>query len=250
MAAVLPNTRIIQIVTNQNPFQFVSGDGDLGQVHRVHLKSMIVPNTEYNVNSKTKAISITAGDMAAVGDIPEGQYNIVEYMAALKVVLDVAANPNTFTITQSALTKKLTFVKSAGNQFTITNESDSRRLIGQASAKTSTALSLVTDGIPDLSGLRMVGIRSYTLGKFKISEGDTVAEKRKTNVLGGLPMTAAFGGILKIEEDESTLNAVYFSGYKNVSNFDIELVDETGAGIELNGAEWIVTMEIHIMGAR
>ena len=171
-------------------------------------------------------------------------------MAALKVVLDVAANPNTFTITQSALTRKLTFVKSAGNQFTIGSESDSRRLLGQSAAKTSAALSLVTDGIPDLSGLRMVAVRSYTLGKFKISEGDTAAESRKTNILGGLPMTAEFGGILKVEEDESTLNAVYFSGYKNISNFDIELVDETGSCVELNGAEWIVMFEIHVLGAR
>ena len=248
--SILPNTRIIQITTNSNPFRFVSDDGDLGQVHRVHLKNLIVPNTEYNVNSKTAAISITAADMIAVDAIPLGQYNIVEYMAALKVVLDVAANPNTFTITQSGLTRKLTFVKSGGAEFSVTVDSDSRRLIGQATAKSSTGLSLTTDAIPDLSGLRLVGIGSYTLGKFKISEGDTVSESQKNVVLGSLPMDAPFGSILKVEVDEDTLNAAYFAGYKNVSNFDIRLLDEADELIELNGAEWIISMEIHVRGSR
>jgi len=248
--AILPNTRFVQIISNQNPFSFISNDGDLGQVHRVHLKSLVIPNTEYNVNSKTSAIDITAADMLAVGPIPEGQYNITQYIAALKVVLDVAAAPNTFTITQSALTKKLTLTKSGGAEFTIGAESASKRLLGQSAAKTSTGLVLVCDNIPDLSGLRIVAFKSYTLGKFKISEGDTDDESKKSNVMGGMPMTAGFGELLKIEESEETLNAVYFPGYKNISNFDMELVDESGDRLELNGVEWIINIEIHIKGAK
>ncbi len=248
--AMLPNTRIVQIVTNQNPFSFVSGDGDLGQVHRIHLKSLVLPNTEYNVNSKTASVNITAADMIAVDPIPLGQYNITQYLAALKVVLDIAATPNTFSITQSALTKKITFTKSGGAEFTIGAESDSRRLIGQSSAKTSTGLVLVCDNIPDLSGLRVVAFKSYALGKFKISQGDTLSESNKYMVMGAHPMQAGFGEILKIEENEDTLNAVYFPGYKNISNFDMELVDENGEQLELNGTEWILNMEIHVMGAR
>jgi len=248
--AVLPNTRYVQILTNQNPFSFVSSDSDLGQVHRIHLKSIVIPNTEYNVNSKTASINITAADMIAVGPIPLGQYNITQYLAALKVVLDTAAAPNTFTITQSALTKKITFTKSGGAEFTIGAESDSRRLIGQSSAKTSTGLVLVCDNIPDLSGLRVVVFKSYTLGKFKISEGDTEDEKKKSNVMGGMPMTVGFGEMLKVEESEETLNAVYFPGYKNISNFDMELVDESGNRLELNGVEWMINMEVHVKGAK
>jgi hypothetical protein len=247
--AVLPNTRIIQIQSNSNPFRFVSSDTDLGQVHRVHLKSFILPNTEYNLNSKTNRVVITATDMLPVGNIPQGQYTISDLLTALKLVLDVASAPNTFTITQSPLTRKLTFVKSGGSQFTIGYESPIARIIGQHTAKTSVALSLTTNSIPDLSGLRMAVINSYTLGRFMISEGDTPEESQKSNVLGALPMTAIFGGTLKYESDESTLNATYFNGYKNVSNFDIALVDSTGGLLELNGCEFIMSLEAHILGS-
>jgi len=246
--SVLLNTRLVQVVTARNPFKFSSDDPDLGQVHRVHLKTAIVPNTEYNVNSKSKSIDITAGDMLAVADLPEGQYNITELIAALKVVLDVAAAPNTFTITQSALTKKLTFVKSAGNEFTVGVESDVARLIGQRLAKTSVGLTMTSDGIPDLSGMRLVVFKSFTLGKFKISGGDTALESRKTNVLGSTPMTAPFGGVLKDEQTEETLDSHYFAGYKNISRFDISLVDEDDELLELNNVEWLLELEVHVKG--
>ena len=245
----IPNTRIVQVVTNKNPFRFVSQDSDLGQVHRVHLKTLIVPNTEYNVNYKSNKVALTASDMIAVADIPVGNYDIPDFLDALKTVLDVAGSPNTFAITQNALTKKITFVKSAGAEFTIGNESKMKRLIGQSSSKTSSGLSLECDGIPDLSGMRLVVINSYNLGKFKISQGDTKLESRKTSCLGSQPMTAGFGGVLKLEQDEDTLDSIYFAGYKNISDFDISLTDENSELLELNNTEWIIELECHVRGS-
>lgn len=246
---VLPNTRLVQVATTANPFRFVTDDLDLGQIHRCHVKSCVIPNSEYNVNNKTNTVDITAGDMAVVGNLPVGQYDITTFLAALKVILDVAANPNTFTITQNNLTKKLTFVKSGGNEFTIGLESQISRLIGQVPSKTSVGLTLTTDSIPDLSGMRIVVFKSFTLGRFKISSGDTALEKRKTNTIGSLPMTAAFGSLMKVEQTEETLNATSFQGYKNVSNFDIALVDEDDELLELNGVEYLLEFEMHNKGA-
>jgi hypothetical protein len=249
--SVLTNTRIVQIVASTNPFKFVSDDGDLGQVHRVHLKTLIVPNTEYNVNSKTDGVSISAADMIAVTPIPLGQYNTLNtFLDALKVVLDVAAAPNTFTITVNPLTLKLVFVKSGGAEFTIAAESQIRRLIGQNAQKTSVGLSLTCDAIFDLSGLRSIVIQSFTLGKFLISEGDTAAESVKSVVLGAVSMDANFGDVLKRDETEETLNYASFAGYKNISSFDVALVDEFGLLLELNNAEWLLQLEVHIAGNR
>jgi hypothetical protein len=247
--ATLPNTRIVQIQTNQNPFRFVSQDTDLGQVHRVHLKSCIVPNTEYNINNKTSGVGITSADMIAVAPVPVGQYTLATYLAALKVVLDVAAAPNTFTVVQDLLTRKLIFTKSAGAEFSILKESSFGRLIGQHNLISSVGLTLTTESIPDLSGMRIVLFGSYTLGRFQISEGDTKEESQKTNILGALPMSSKFGELLKFESDESTLNSSYFAGYKNISNFDISLTDSDGELLELNGTEWLLSLEIHTKGS-
>ena len=245
----LPNTRIVQIQTNKNPFNFISQDTDLGQVHRVHLKSCIVPNTEYNVNNKTSGVGIIAADMLAVAPVPVGQYTLTNYLVALKVVLDVAAAPNTFTITQNPLTRKLTFTKSAGASFSITKESPFSRLVGQHNLITSVGLTLTTESIPDLSGMRIVLFESYTLGRAQISGGDTTAESQKINILGALPMTEKFGELLKYESDESTLNSTYFAGYKNISNFNVRLSDSDGELLELNETEWLISLECHTIGS-
>ena len=248
--SVLTNTRIVQVVTNNNPFKFVSTDPDLGQVHRVHLKTLVVPNTEYNVNTKTQVVDITSIDMMPVDDLPLGQYTLSALLAALKIVLDVAAFPETFTITQNTLTLKLTFIKSGGTEFTISAESPLRRLIGQSKAKTSVGLILECDSVFDLSGTRLVVLESFTLGKVKVSEGDTAAESQKSTVLGSVATLVPFGGVLKVNETEETLNYCSFPGYKNISTFDLRLVDETGELLELNNTEWLMELEVHIAGAQ
>ena len=246
--ATLPNTRIVQIVSSQNPVSFRSGDIDLGQVSRVHLKTIILPNTEFNVNSKTATVLITASDMVGSVIVPQGQYDITAYLTALKVQLDAVSVPNTFTVTQDPTTFKLIFTKSGGAEFTISPNRASR-LTGQHTAKTSLALVLTSDGIPDMSGMRMVCFQSFTLGKFKMSSSATSTNITKTVVLGSEPMTAPFGGVLKSEQTEETLDSHYFNGYHNCSTFEMLLVDENGESLELNGCEWILSLEMHVRGA-
>tara|TARA_R110000782_G_scaffold132466_3_gene224527 strand:+ start:1111 stop:1845 length:735 start_codon:yes stop_codon:yes gene_type:complete len=240
----LPNTRIVQIVSNTNPTVFRSGDIDLGQVSRVHLKTLIIPNTEYNVNSKTDAVVIDGVSVV----VPQGQYNIDAYLTALKTQLDIASAPNTFTVAQNPNTFRLVFTKSGGAEFTIM-KSPASRLIGQHSTKTSVGLTLTTDGIPDLSGMRLVVFQSYTLGKFKISSLAGSTDTVKTVVLGGEPMSVPFGQVLKSESTEETLDSHYFNGYHNCSNFDMLLTDENGDALELNGSEFIISFEMHVKGS-
>jgi hypothetical protein len=186
--------------------------------------------------------------MGVAVPVPLGQYTLTEYLVALKASLD-STGINTFTITQSPLTKKLTITKSGGAEFSILLESPNGRLIGQHGFITSVGLTMTLESIPDMSGMRLCTIDSYTLGRFQISEGDTEAESKKTNILGALPMTAPFGGLLKYESDESTLNATYFQGYKNLSNFKISLTDSDGELLELNGMEWLISLEVHTLGS-
>ena len=244
--SLLPNTRICQIVSRTNPVTFRSGDIDLGQVSRVHLKTVIIPNTEFNVNSKTSKIVITSADMTPISFVPLGQYTSSAYLDALAIVLS-DAGPFPFTVTQDPNTFKITFTNAGGTEFTI-EPSGSSRLTGQHKSKTSIGLVLDGDSIPDFSGMRLVVFQSYTLGKFKISSS-VDSKIVKTVVLGSEPMTASFGGVLKVEQTEETLDSHYFNGYHNCANFDMLLTDENSQPLELNGCEWILEFEMHCKGS-
>jgi hypothetical protein len=75
------------------------------------------------------------------------RYTITTFIEALKVVLDIAAEPYAFTINVDLLTYKLTFIKSGGTAFTILDKTYNPMylLIGQDVNKTSIALTLESD---------------------------------------------------------------------------------------------------------
>ena len=111
-----PNVRLLRITNNEvasysngngSSIKFQTNDSDLHGVNRIHLKTSIIPNTQYNINTKNNIINIICDDMKTVEPIPVGQYTTTTFTEALKIVLDVAAFPNTFTIIVDPLTYKI-----------------------------------------------------------------------------------------------------------------------------------------------
>ena len=246
-----PNVRLLRVTNNEfAPFttgegssiKFQSNDSDLHGINRIHLKTSIIPNTQYNINTKNNRLVIVSGDMLEVPALPVGQYNITTYIAALTTALNIAAVPNTFAVTVDNLTHKLILTKSGGAEFTIAERSLNPMyvVIGQNDEKTSTGLILQLDNIYNLSGLRHVYIESFTLGKSLLT-----GSVKKYSVIADIPITVPFGYFQSDTFSEETLNVVYYRGYKNVSNFSINLVDEFGLPLELNGGHFSLVFEIH-----
>jgi len=246
-----PNVRLLRITNNeQSPFSsgtassisFQSNDSDLHGINRIHLKTSIIPNTQYNINNKNNTLNLTSVDMKTIDPIPIGQYTITTFIAALKVVLDIAAAPNTFTITPDPLTFKIIIVKSGGAQFTIQDKSVNPMFmaIGQNIVKTSVGNVLQCNNIYNLSGLRHVYIESFTLGKSLLT-----GSIKKYAVVADVPITVPFGSFQNDIYNENTLNVIFYRGYKNISNFNMRLVDEFGDLCEFNGAPFTLVFEIH-----
>ena len=247
-----PNVRLLRITNNeQSPFisgtassiSFQSNDSDLHGINRIHLKTSIIPNTQYNINNKNNTLNITWDDMnGPVAPIPVGQYTITTFIAALKVVLDDAAYPSSFTITPDPLTFKITIVKTGGNDFTIQDKSVNPMfmVIGQNTLKTSVGNVLHCNHIYNLSGLRHVYIESFTLGKSLLT-----GSIKKYAVVADVPITVPFGSFQNDIYNETSLNVIYYRGYKNISTFNMRLVDEFGDLCEFNGAPFTLVFEIH-----
>lgn len=246
-----PNVRLLRVTNNEfAPFttgegssiKFQSNDSDLHGINRIHLKTSIIPNTQYNINTKNNKLVLICADMAEIAPIPVGQYNITTYIEALLLVLNAAAAPNIFNITVNNLTHKLTLFKSGGAEFTIPDKRYNPMyiVIGQNEEKTSSTLILPLDNIYNLSGLRHVYIESYTLGKSLLT-----GSAKKYSVIADIPITVPFGYFQSDIHTEETLNVVYYRGFKSISSFNLSLVDEMGLPLELNGAHFALVFEIH-----
>jgi hypothetical protein len=246
-----PTVRLLRVTNNElSPYsegsgsdvKFQSNDSDLHGINRIHLKTSIIPNTQYNINTKNNLLQIMWDDMGGpIAPVPVGQYTIVQFIDALKTKLDIIASPETFDIIADPITYKLTFVKSAG-EFTIAGKNDNPMflVIGQIVEKTSVGGILQCDNMYNLSGLRHVYVESFTLGKSLLT-----GSVKKYSIIADIPITVPFGAYQSDTFSEETLNVVYYRGFKNISNFAIRLVDEGGELLELNGAPFSLVFEIH-----
>jgi len=247
-----PTVRLLRVTNNElSPYsegggsdvKFQSNDSDLHGINRIHLKTSIIPNTQYNINTKNNLLQITwLGMTGPMQPIPVGQYSITTFIAALKTQLDIAGGLTTFDIIANPLTYKLTIIKNGGNEFTIAPKNDNPMflVIGQIVQKTSIGGILQCDNIYNLSGLRHVYVESFTLGKSLLT-----GSVKKYSLIADIPITVPFGAYQSDIHTEETLNVVYYRGFKNISNFSIRLVNEVGELLELNGAPFTFVFEIH-----
>ena len=247
-----PNVRLLRVTNNEvssyssgsgASIKFQSNDSDLHGVNRIHLKTSIIPNTQYNINSKNNLLNISWADMAGpFAPLPVGQYNITTFIAALQAEFDLITGEGAFEVVADPLTYKITITRLNGINFTIADKSVNPMylVLGQDKAKTSIGGVLECDSIYNLSGLRHVYVESFTLGKSLLT-----GSVKKYSTVADIPISVPFGSFQNDIHTEEGLNNVYYKGWKNVSNFEMQLVDEFGDLIEFNGAPWILIFEIH-----
>lgn len=225
---------------------FRTNDGDLHQIHRVLLKTVVFPNSAYNINKYNNTLFIGGPDIDEVGPIEIGQYNLSQFMVALKEVLDAASTPWTWTIAQDPITRKLMFSKNGGEEFFIYGKKDLNKMWRESGAKETTqsvGLTAFTSGIPDLSGLRHVYVESLLAGA-QILTGDI----NKYSIMADFAISVPFGAYQTIEYDQHTMNQISYRGSKQLSKFDVRFTDDQNRELLLNGLDWVLVFEIHSIG--
>ena len=249
--ATHPNVRLLRITNNElstyssgsgASIKFQSNDSDLHGINRIHLKTSIIPNTQYNINTKNNTLMVMWSEMSGpVPSIPVGQYTLTTFMAALETALNSVATVGVFTVTSDPLTYKI-IITTTGPNFIIADKSLNPMylVIGQDTQATSVGGVLQCANMFNLSGLRHVYVESFTLGKSLLT-----GSVRKYATIADIPITVPFGSFQSDVYTEQTLNAVYYKGFKNISSFQINLVNEFGEPLELNGAPFTLIFEIH-----
>lgn len=246
-----PNVRLLRVTNNElsayssgngASIKFQSNDSDLHGINRIHLKTSIIPNTQYNINSNNNKLMVMWSGMSGpVPPIPVGQYTLVPFMAALETALNSVATTGVFTVTSDPLTYKI-IITTTGPNFIIADKSLNPMylVIGQDTQVTSVGGVLQCANIYNLSGLRHVYVESFTLGKSLLT-----GSIKKYSMIADIPIRVPFGTFQSDVYTEESLDAVYYKGFKNISNFELQLVNEFGEPLQLNGAAWTLIFEIH-----
>jgi hypothetical protein len=226
-----------------NSYTFSSGDRDLHQIRHVSLKSVEIPNTQYNVNANNNVFRWDDGVARSV-TVPEGQYTVTTLLAALNPLV-VAITPG-FVITEVTLTRKIQF-DSPVNPITIQSEATDplNTLATELGATSDSPVGFVAWTSPSvyaLTGLKHIYISSSTLSNQTalISGSD-----QKTNIFAELPISVPFGAVqTKDIQEELNLDISDFHSFKNISTIDIQLLSDVGVPALLNGAEWTLVLRV------
>ena len=247
---MIANSRLLRISSkdrsSQSPSQynidFNTNDNDLHQIKRITLKSVIIPNTQYNITHHNNMLYLpTTLTDATHYVIPVGQYTTDQLITALKEVIDDNIAPETVDITQDCLTHKLTFALTDGYMDVVKSMNPMAYVLGIETTKIDVN-SYTCDNLPNLSGLNHIYISSQALSNHTQM---ITHDKKKQNVFADITMKVCFGQTQYTDEDTNSLDYVVFHSRKNISRLDIKLMDEHNNELDLNGRDWTLVFRVY-----
>ena len=247
------NSRLLQINSTDRALESVSqydlvyhtNDRDLHQISKIILKSAMIPNTMYNINEFNSVFTFpTSLAGTSLFPIIQGQYTTTSLIATLKSEIDIVIQPDSVTITQDPLTEKLTFGLSSGTFDLVTFEQGNlmANVLGIKESGTNLGFSTRASALPNLSGLKQVFVSSKTLTNHTPMIS---SEKLKNSIWGSIPITVAYGETQVHEENSTGLDYCIYSNHKNISTLDLELLDENGNTLDLNGSDWNMILRVY-----
>jgi hypothetical protein len=204
----------------------------------IGLTNLTMPNSMFNV-TKNNNIVINGNTW----DIPEGNYTAEDLATAINEAtsssedtinceFDPTNNNYTFTFDPAGIINSTTLERQLG-----LGRSDN-----QLQLPTVSATSYETKNICDLGGTTNIYIRIRNLTMNNIdSRGQT------TNIIASIVNNTNFGGYIFYIPPE----VLYYQiTEQSISHLDIELTDQEGRLIELNGADFNLTITVHYVKQR
>ena len=205
----------------------------------LRIKYVSLPLSFYNISAfnQNNLFLFNEGGGTLTATITDGIYSLDEYITELKTQLD-AAGALTYTVVKSNTTYDLTI--SATGSFEIEWTGFSTRALeiftNDGSADSGSATSF-TAGPILLSTPTIINIFS-TLGSYGQVEYN---DKKSKNLLISAPISPYSQG--EIFTYTTELDTFELDSYRSLSQITMQLRDENDNFIDLNGLDWIVSVE-------
>ena len=162
--------------------------------------------------------------------IPIGNYNALQLADALKDNINILSN-----VTYSSRFNKFTFTST--QTFTIELASTCLKLLGFTNAQHSSPNDVLTsNSIVNLSGISSIYVHSSLLTNNLDSRTKTLS-----NILCRIPVDTASYGILQYINNNNFKCSV---NDKTIDLLRIRLEDDDTNLIQLNGQEWVITLQV------
>ena len=203
----------------------------------IGLTNLTIPNTIYNFNSNNNTITFTQGTTEAVS-VTVGNYSATTLKDALNTAITAAG----LDITVSFDEENALFTFTGGSAFTIDSATMFRQLGLKYQLPTASGTTYTATQVCDFAGVTnlYVRIRNVSMNNLD-SRGAT------SNIIASIVNNVNYGDYIFYTPPE----VLYFQiNEQQLSHIDIELTDQEGNIIDLNGASFNMTLSVHFVRQR
>ena len=206
-------------------------------IKKIVLTSIEIPLTYYVVNSNNDVITFTVSAVDYTATLTHGNYTGLQFADHIELVFNDLVND--FSVTYDDITNKLIISKNSGI-FSIDYESTTaKKLIGLTGDFTDLATYQSTDSI-DLLGTRNIFLISESITSLNIPSYVGIDIK---NAIYKLPVSS-FETYSIAHNLTECIVANYTGQNASISSIDIQLTDDDGNELYLNGLYWTATFTI------
>ena len=197
------------------------------------VKSFQGVNTIYNIDSRNNRFSFnesTSSGTVRTFSIPEGNYTISTFMAAIKSGMDTAGTV-VYTVTNDTLINKIT-ITSASTSFKILPIANDCYYEAGFFVSTGFAISQTASSTYTLAGLQAVNTVSTAFGN-----KDSIVVNKNLNVICSIPIEVGYLGVINYNP-----NIVFIdSQITSISAFEFLLYDERFRPLTIQN-DWSLTL--------
>lgn len=217
----------------------------------VAVKSVSIPNVQYNINANNNTLRVYTDDVGTFVTLtlPVGQYDITTFMADLQALLRTATGDVTLVITRSTLTDMLTVTTTTQDiKFSIDPvESPLGKVIGMGSGDDETFPLLVASSVTSPFLHNLSGLQNYYLSSRALSQGYNGIFKSGDQIplVMAIPIDVEHGFTEHYEPTDLLLNIKKYRRPQNIQWIDIKIYDKDLNVVDLLGQDIEIVLKIY-----
>lgn len=211
----------------------LSNDIDMHLVRGIWLDSVSLTHTFNNIDQYNNVLEydyqVLGEVFSGIITVPEGQYNVNELMAVLKVLIEAELVGTTIDFTLDPITNKITYVAVGGIEgikFVSISTTPTSTLSPHLGITLDTSLALTDtfNSIPSLEGKKMVFLHSKELNL----SNTIISKNRNVSTFASIPINVPYLSIINYSATGTPTDKVGLQGIKDISNINIKVRDAEG----------------------
>ena len=205
----------------------------------IGLTNLTIPNTIFNFTTSNNTITFTQSSTTAAVSVSVGNYSASTLTTALNTAITAAGLSITVTFDEDNAVFKFT---TSGSAFTIDSATMSRQLGLKSQLPTASGTTYTATQVCDFAGATNLYVRIRN-----VSMNNLDSRGKTSNIIASIVNNVNYGDYIFYTPPE----VLYFMiNEQQMSHIDIEITDQEGNIIDLNGATFNLTLSVHFVVQR